>query len=140
MTTIATNVTTAGNIYTSETWPATPIGLSQPSATNATAAGATAITRIGIETVALVTDNTTVIGSETNDGTTITNTSVYAGVSLPANAQVGDLVVVKSVGGSSPPNEFIVWVPVGHYLGATLNGNGGPTRYQMVSSGVWYTI
>ena len=138
MTTIATNVTTTGNQYTSETWPAQPPGAySQPQAADASAAGATPITRLGFETVALVT-STSVSGSETNDGTTITNTNIITGVSLPANAQVGDAVVVKYVGGG--PNAFDVWVPVGHYLGTQLNGFGGPGIYQMVSAGVWYQI
>jgi hypothetical protein len=142
MTTIATNVTTAGNQYTSETWPAQPPGAySQPQAANASAAGATTIQRLGFETVALVT-STSVSGSETNDGTTITNTNMIAGVSLPANAQVGDAVVVLLVGispGSS--GAFNVWVPVGHYLGTQLNGfGGGAGVYQMVSPGVWYQI
>jgi hypothetical protein len=88
--------------------------------------------------------STSVAGTDTNDGTTITNTAVISGVSLPANAQVGDVVVVKYISGPAEGANFNVWVPVGHYLGGgptpTLNGYGGPSIYQMVSPSVWYTI
>lgn len=138
MTTILTNVTAAGNVYTAQSWPANPPG-AQPSATDASAAGATPIPRLGFETVALVT-STSVLGTETNDGTTITNTGIISGVSLPANAQVGDAVIVLYPYVAGYPANFNVWVPVGHYLRDTQNGYGGPGRYQMVSPGVWYAI
>ena len=138
MTSIATNVTASGNQYTSQTWPAQPPGFySQPQASDAAAAGAASIPHLGKETVALVT-STSVSGTETNDGTTITNTAVISGVSLPASALVGDAVVVLFVGGY---DNFNVWVPVGHYFGTQLNGfNIGGGVYQMVSPGVWYRI
>lgn len=143
MTSIATNVTAAGNRYTSQTFAP---GSAQPQASDASAAGATPIPHIGKETVALVT-STSVNGTETNDGTTITNTGTISGVSLPASAAVGDAVVVIQVGGESDVGLVDVWVPVGHYLGtlygpqlnafSDFNGSG---VYQMVSPGVWYKI
>jgi hypothetical protein len=135
---IAISVTAAGDQHTSETWPAQPPGeFSQPQAADASAAGATEIPSLGLETVALVT-GANVAGIETNDGTTITNTSVITGVSLPACARVGDVVSVLHVAG---PGSFNIWVPVGQYLGTVQNGFGSNNGvYQMVSTGVWYQI
>jgi hypothetical protein len=143
------SVTSAGNLYTA---PSYPVGSSPPLAADATAAGAAPIVSAAQTTIVLVTSISVQGTGFANTGSTINlGGIVQSGISLPADAEIGDVVEVYAVATASPSDNggVNIWAPVGENLNGNLNGffgisgqpqNGGGTAFRKIDASNWYII
>jgi hypothetical protein len=143
------SLTAAGNFYTA---PSYPVGGTEPRAANATIAAAAPIIRATQTTIVLVTSISVTGTGFSNDGTNINLGGIItSGISLPADAIIGDIVevYVTALAAGATAAAIFVWAPVGSNLNGNLNGylsasgpaqSTGGTAFRKIDALNWCAI